>query len=307
MMEKFISCNLDDLIIGEDLPSNIYVYINFKFITFRTAGDTFTRDVYDRCNQQKIRNLFVKMDDQKAFYAWVNTHKAKQTSDILPTLQKVREDAHRKLGDVFQSNHPDKIVTQTLKASKALVYEIMKNPFAVKSLTQLQTYSRGTVDHSLNVSILSTYLAMQMGYTHNVILNHIGMGGLLHDIGKSLITISDEDSEEFAAKKMFEHSTLGAKMLEKEDRVPTEVKLIIAQHHEYHDGSGYPNKLKGSQIYDLARIVSIANVFDEIVGNSSGSLEERQQKALIKIENECAHQFDPIKLKKAIKILQLGV
>jgi putative nucleotidyltransferase with HDIG domain len=313
MAEDFISVELQDILVGEPLPVPLYVYIDFRFITYRAEGDSLDRKSFDRLQFRKIRNLFVLRKDHPSYLKWVE--KFKKEAQKIPPLAKenrdfwfIRDDVARRTLDIFQSEHPDKIVAQTIVASKRLVSEVMKFPFASTSLSQLQTFSKGTVDHSVNVSILSVYLAMQMGYTHTLILQHIGMGGLLHDIGKGKVDIKESDSPEEFEKKMKEHATLGARLIDGQSKVPKEVKMIIEQHHEAHDGTGYPKKLRGSTaIYDLARIVSIANVFDELVAEGQGSLVERQKSAILKLDQNLFKKFDPQKLEKALKILKLGI
>jgi putative nucleotidyltransferase with HDIG domain len=183
----------------------------------------------------------------------------------------------------------------------------MAAPFATRSLSKLQNYSKGTVDHSVNVSVLSVYLALQMGYSHAVILQHLGLGALLHDIGKTQVPLLDSDSKEEIERKLKDHPELGVRLIDSQNEVSSEAKMIIAQHHENWDGTGEPNKMKGAAIYDLARIVSIANVFDELVGDGKGSLKERQQEALKQLDETLYKRFDPQKLEKALKILRLGV
>jgi putative nucleotidyltransferase with HDIG domain len=310
MSEAFVSVDLDDILVGEELPTNLYLYIDFRFITFRAKGDVVDRAAYDRLFFKHVKNLFIVEQDRQGFTAWAKARK----KEVLPPLppeargfKKVREEVHRRTMDIFQANHPDKIVNQTITASRKLVTEVMKFPYARQTLAQLQTYSKGTVDHSVNISVLSVYLAMQMGYTHNLILQHVGMGGLLHDIGKPKIDVMDDDTPAQIEAKMREHPTIGLLMLEQATRIPNEVKLIVAQHHEHNDGSGFPKKLRGSAIYDLTRIVSIANVFDELVANGKGQLLDRQRNAVTQLDQVLYRQFDPQKLDKALRILKLGV
>jgi putative nucleotidyltransferase with HDIG domain len=310
MGERFVTCNLGEIHVGEPLPVNVYIYINFRFITYRSAGDTMDRDAYDRFELRKVKNLFLREEDQNAFREW-SEKKFEEIEANAPkmdeALRAAREDAHRKTLDIFMSAHPDKVIEQTLTASKQLVDEVMKYPYAVQSLAQLQTYSKGTVDHSVNVSVLSVYLAMQMGYSHAVILQHVGMGALLHDLGKTQVKIEDGDRPEVVEEKMKVHSELGHKLLEAQQKVPNEVKMIVAQHHENYDGTGFPKKLRGNQIYDLTRIVAIANVFDELVADGHGTLVERQRAALKQLDEVHYRRFDPQKLEKSLKILKLGV
>jgi putative nucleotidyltransferase with HDIG domain len=316
MAEQFVSVNIEQIMVGEPLPANVYIYIDFRFITFRAEEDTINKDAYDRLEFKKVRNLFILDKDAAKFNQWaakwqmLRENEAKTVPPLsaeTKNFQAVREDVHRKTMDIFQSTHPDKIVSQTIAASKKLVVEVMKFPYAVKTLAQLQGYSKGTVDHSVNVSVLSVYLAMQMGYSHALILQHVGMGGLLHDIGKPKVEINEMDTPAEIEAKLKEHPATGLKLLETQQKVPNEVKMIVEQHHECHDGSGFPKKLRGSAIYDLARIVCIANVFDELVGDGQGTLMERQKAAIRQLDEQLYKKFDPQKLEKTLKILRLGV
>lgn len=263
-----------------------------------------------RLQFKKVKNLFIYERELDKFKAWSGKRSLGKTP-LLPSnnkaFKKIREDVHRKTLDIFLSTHQDKIIEQTIESSKSLVTEVMKFPYAVQSLQQLQNYSQGTVDHSVNVSVLSVYLAMQMGYSHQLILQHVGVGGLLHDIGKPKIEIKGDEKTEAIALKMKEHPAKGLKLIDSQQKVPNEVKMIIAQHHEHHDGTGYPKRLRGSVIYDLARIVSIANVFDELVGDGKGTLIERQRSAITALDEVHYRKFDPQKLEKELKILRFGV
>jgi putative nucleotidyltransferase with HDIG domain len=313
MPEQYMSIALASLQVGEPLPVPVYLYLDFRFITFRAQGDKIDRNAFDRLEFKKVKDLFVNEKDRAVYEAWIAEREKVDAKNLAPPtheqkgLDKARDDAHRKTMDIFQSQHTDKAVAQALVTSKKLVSEVMKFPYAVQSLAQLQNYSKGTVDHSVNVSVLSTYLAMQMGYSHQLILQHVGMGGLLHDLGKPKCKVQDGDSDSVVETKLKEHAQLGAKALESMSRVPNEVKLIVAQHHEAHDGNGYPKKMRGAQIYDLARIVSIANVFDELVGDGQGALVDRQRSAIQQLDQILFKKFDPQKLEKALRILKLGV
>jgi putative nucleotidyltransferase with HDIG domain len=309
--QQYLTWNIDELLVGEPLPGTLYLFIDYRFITFRAEGDTVDRNAYDRLQLKKVKNLFIRDQDRDKFRGWVDQRAKEEPPPEITAENKnlvsAREDTHRKMLDIFTATHPDKIVSQTMSASKKLVAEVMKFPYAIKPLTQLQTYSRGTVDHSVNVSILSVYLAMQMGYTHALILQHIGVGGLLHDIGKTKVPLDDSDSPAVVETKMQDHPTFGMELMDAQSGVPKEIKMIIAQHHECYDGTGYPKKLRSNAIYDLARIVAIANVFDGLVADGKGTLVERQRNAILQLDQVLYRKFDPQKLDKALKILKLGV
>ena len=146
-----------------------------------------------------------------------------------------------------------------------------------------------------------------MGYSHMVILKHLAAGALLHDIGKIEAMRVDESNEKEYQEKLRMHPLLGESMIAKAEGTSREVQMIVAQHHEFHDGSGYPKGLSGNQIYDLAKIVAIANAFDGLVAEGKGPLADRQRHALSQLEGPLSPKFNPMKLSKIIKILSLGL
>ena len=126
--------------------STLYIYIDFRFITFRAAGDQVDRATFDRLLFKKVRYLFVKEGDLKAFLDWSQ----KQARDLQPpntdpetkSLDVAKKEARRRMLDIFQEDHPDQHITQAIEASRRIVDEIMKFPFTVTPLSQLQTYSQ---------------------------------------------------------------------------------------------------------------------------------------------------------------------
>ena len=68
--------------------------------------------------------------------------------------------------------------------------------------------------------------------------------------------------------------------------------LIVQQHHELFDGSGYPQKLKGDAIHPLARIVAIANYYDELCNPSNLADAQTPHEALATMFAKLRTRFD---------------
>lgn len=125
-----------------------------------------------------------------------------------------------------------------------------------------------TALHALNVTVLSVLLGRACGYDAGT-LRSIGLGALLHDIGKlelpDRLRWSDEASAGSPAeRKLFrQHVDHGTQMVGRLglDRSATE---ILLQHHEHADGSGYPKGLSGEQIGLGARVVALVNQYDNL-------------------------------------------
>ncbi len=308
---KYIPISLTSLLVGEPLPAALYIYVDLRYLTFRVKGDILDRSVFERLEARRAKNIFILSGDEQKFKDWKTKLLAKTPPPDPKTKEfnKAKQDVHRSAMDIFQSEYSNQAIKKAVEVSKKLASQVLALPYSTVALTQLQTFSSNVAHHSTNVSVLSSYLALQMGYSNLPILQNVAMGGLFHDIGKTKVELDPLDTPESSEKKMEEHPLLGVEILQSAFKnVPQEVLLIVAQHHECHDGSGYPKKMRGNSIYDLAKIVSIANTFDGLVAESSGSLQERQKKAVRQLaEVLFFNKFEADKHEKAIRILDLGV
>lgn len=123
-----------------------------------------------------------------------------------------------------------------------------------------------TFHHSVNVSIIAALLASWLKYPVESI-RAISLTGLLHDVGKSLLPpellnkpykLSRENYEKYK-----QHTILGYDLINKVPGIAQSIKLGITDHHEREDGSGYPRQLKSSEIHTYAKIIAVADQYDE--------------------------------------------
>ena len=143
-------------------------------------------------------------------------------------------------------------------------------------------------------------LAKMAEITSSHSLNFIGLGGFLHDIGCSQLTFDPEELEVLTAeqrKEMWRHPEMGKRMLDGVKGVRSEVLDIILQHHEQPNGQGYPNGIRNTEIYPMAKIVSIADSFSALISKRSFRAALSPDEALA-IMNSDIGKFD----KKYLKI-----
>src|SRR5262249_20521284 len=121
-----------------------------------------------------------------------------------------------------------------------------------------------TQGHSQKVSAYAALIAEQMGMCEADI-EEIRLGGVLHDIGKVAIpeNILNKSGplnpDEWDTMKS--HVTFGAKILEPLSPLGR-IREMVLHHHEYFDGSGYPDALSGQQIPLGSRIIAVADAYD---------------------------------------------
>jgi putative nucleotidyltransferase with HDIG domain len=122
-------------------------------------------------------------------------------------------------------------------------------------------------NHSISVAIISAKIAKLLGHPDEVI-HTIALGALLHDIGKIKLpeTIFHKSDCQSAKEELQyqSHVQAGYEII-KSLRLPREANLILLQHHEYQDGSGFPLHLATTKIHSYAQIVAFANFFDSLL------------------------------------------
>ena len=171
--------------------------------------------------------------------------------------------AEAKMGKIIDTQKAKILVAE-------LANNIVENLDASMWLTQLKTRDEYTAIHSLNVCVLSLTFGRSLGL-NNEELNELGLGALLHDIGKMQVPLEILNKpgkltpEEFEIMKS--HPQKGYEMLLKDDNLSAEVLSIVKSHHERLSGEGYPDNLPEQSISYYTKIVSITDVYDAITSD----------------------------------------
>jgi len=143
---------------------------------------------------------------------------------------------------------------------------IRRAPTALLSVARLKNHDDYTYLHSMAVCGLMITLAQQLGLDDRQV-RRVGMGGLLHDVGKAAVPLeilnkpgklSDEEFE-----VMRQHPVIGAQMLMEAD-ADDDLLDIALHHHEKYDGSGYPHRLKEEEISLYSRMAAVCDVYDAL-------------------------------------------
>ena len=137
-------------------------------------------------------------------------------------------------------------------------------------LTEIKTYDNYTYVHSLNTCVIALFFGMQMSMPKTKLMD-LGMGAILHDVGKTKIpkNILNKPSkltdEEFEIMKG--HSKLGYDLISGLKYISDRSKRLVLEHHERLDGSGYPFGITDKEISQFGKIVAISDVYDAIVSD----------------------------------------
>lgn len=166
------------------------------------------------------------------------------------------------------------------------------------------------VGHSKRVSVYSLSLARAHGIHDEKFLKHLYLGARYHDIGKIAIPETITRKRGSLYKNEYEivkrHTIIGYYIVTHYGLLPEEVGEIVKYHHEWFNGTGYPDGLKGDEIPLGARIVAIADAFDAITTTRP----YREKKTLNYAINELLKfkgtQFDPDLVDSFIRLIALS-
>ncbi len=223
--------------------------------------------------------------------------------------QKVYDVSQNIMKEFFEFNAS----TEILKTSEQ-VMELMENCLQQKDvgfagISKILSKDYYTYTHGVNVGLY----AMTYGFKSNMSQNKVrdlGLGGMLHDVGKSKIPseilnkkgkLTDEEFLEI--KK---HPEFGLEILNGLGCYGDYVHQMTGHHHEKFDGSGYPRALTGEEIPYAARVCKIVDVFDALTTQRSYKKAMKPIQALVLMKNEMTPDFDPEILNNFIRLMGPG-
>ncbi len=198
---------------------------------------------------------------------------------------------------------------ETLQATTKLVQQIADSILSAPELAiQVMGDKLGGEElyfHSLNVTMLSLMMARDLKLPMEVV-STLGVGALLHDIGRKEVPdkiLLKTEPLTPAERNFYElHPSYGVEIAKRMHLAPAAL-AIIGQHHEFFDGTGYPGKLKGDAISLMARIVVIANHYDELCNPPVLADALTPHEALSLMFAKLRGKFDPNLLKTFIRCL----
>lgn len=124
--------------------------------------------------------------------------------------------------------------------------------------------SEGLPDHCFATGALSIAIAARLQWS----VDHVrlaGLAGMLADVGMGLVPLELRQSSraltEIEINRVRRHPAFSVVLLEAIEELPEEVRFAAYQHHERENGSGYPSAARTATIYDLARVVAVADTY----------------------------------------------
>lgn len=169
--------------------------------------------------------------------------------------------------DTDQNIDLDDQIARIINSLNKIIDKIVDNEDLIVNLADIKILDDYTYSHSVNVAVLSLIMGVALKL-NDVQLYELGIGALLHDIGKVFIPdeiinkparLTDEEM-----RIVQNHSQLGYEYMKQGSIIPHNSQMAVLDHHEKLDGSGYPYNKVGTEIHQFAKIIAICDVYDAI-------------------------------------------
>ncbi|CAK0763400.1 HD-GYP domain-containing protein [Gammaproteobacteria bacterium] len=222
---------------------------------------------------------------------WPRAGKIKK--EALQVVSRLMDDA--RLGRQVETERLEPVV-------EGMIQSIFNNQDALLGAMRIRKMDKYTFEHSVSVAALLTSFCKTMGMSHDII-RQAAIGGLLHDIGKSMVPSEILNKpgrlteEEFSI--MRRHVDYGHEIL-KNSSLSDISNGIIFEHHERYDGSGYPINKNSEEISRYGRMAAIVDVYDALTSHRCYHQGKSPHWVLGKLTEWSKYHFDP-------KLIQLFI
>ncbi|MBR7746027.1 HD-GYP domain-containing protein [Undibacterium baiyunense] len=318
-----------------DLQIGMYIYLDMGWMEHPFPVNSF--EVRTQEQIQKLRELGL----QKIRYAPEKSHLNKanaEASSVKPSSQEAsqpQESAeelalkqrrallHQQQASLLQAEKQFGHATQEFKHLTEIVHA--QPQLARESATKLvqgmlegilneeesairllsEKAGEKTALHSVNVTLISLLLGKVLELSKEDMLE-LGIGALLHDVGKmelpDRLRWLDEHSSA-AERQLYQSHVAHGVNIARKLQLSSHAMLLIAQHHEYADGSGYPGHISGEKMTVLSRIISLVNRFDNLCNPINVAHAITPHEALSQLFTKSKTQSDTQTLTAFIKMM----
>lgn len=215
-----------------------------------------------------------KLRELGVFYVYIDDDRLDDIRVEDERLLELKKDTIKNMSFIMKNvNNCSKLeFKKSLRKVEELIEYIIDDGEVNTSLYDIKTYDNYTYLHSIDTGIMAAFMGLGFNLRDSE-LKELGIGAILHDIGKTRIDYKIINKagalteEEFIEIK--KHPVYGAELLKKNYSISDNVIKIVEQHHERVDGRGYPWGLQGKEISKSASLVSVCDVYDAVINDRS--------------------------------------
>jgi HD-GYP domain-containing protein (c-di-GMP phosphodiesterase class II) len=234
---------------------------------FRSQNYPLGADDLNHLRESGIDHLYIRLADADAYRDYLCEHVLHNPKIPLGVrMNALREVTRVAFEDAMSAGDSGKVVSVANNFGTDLANIVANQSPAFGELFKTLEHDYYTFTHVCNVSVYLVMLAKGLGTSATADLAALATAGLLHDLGKryvpqNILNKSGKLTDEEWAQLM-EHPTTGFRELSERGDLSWAQLMVVYQHHERLDGSGYPTGVSGDEIHPWAKLCGVVDVFD---------------------------------------------
>jgi putative nucleotidyltransferase with HDIG domain len=239
-------------------------------VLYRDRNLPFQEEQQTRLAEANTRQVFIREKDAAAFDRYIERNLdsiIESPSIAVEEKAKILYEASLRIAaEALEAPETPESMKRAEDVVRGTIAYVLKGKAALHQLVSLMAYDYSTYTHSVNVCAIGLALAQEVGIAGNRNLMDFGVGAIFHDVGKTKIApeilrkrgpLSDE---EWVVMK--QHPGVGAQLLAGHTKFAQSARAVVLEHHEWVDGTGYPEGKKDELIHPFAKIAAVVDVFD---------------------------------------------
>jgi HD-GYP domain-containing protein (c-di-GMP phosphodiesterase class II) len=269
-------------------------------VLFRAGHFPLTERDLARLAESSVTRLFILCEERDRYQTYLrNTLDSLFERGDEPFQARVKtlnELVRDMLSGSFSTGDTGAIVQDAQELGPRAVRLLTSEPELLHDVLRVLHHDYATFTHSANVCYYAVALGRALRYG-NEDLEQISVGGLLHDLGKleidPRILNKDDKLTEFELRQVRRHPLIGFRKLCRRQDLSFGQLMMVYQHHEKLDGTGYPVGSVGQEIHHWARLCTVVDVFEALTSVRPYRQPYSHEAAIRVMEREMSTTFDP--------------
>ena len=270
--DKFSKVPIDEFYSGKAILFNVYIRLGVdKYVKILHAGDTFPLERLNRYKDEKnVQWLYFHTSDRKKYIQYCNYLAAKiitnQKVSGLAKVKMMKATAEKIIEEVYSVGLRPQVAEESRQLARNMYQLIENQPDLFQVLRTFHDFDPDAYTHSYSVTLFATAIIKQFEWQSRAMIETTAIACLLHDIGKikmpkELILKRPSLMSQAELEVYKKHPEFAEQILSNNLMIGQNVRQIILQHHEYYNGTGFPNGLKRSKVLSISNIISLCDDF----------------------------------------------
>ncbi|MBC8288580.1 MAG: HD-GYP domain-containing protein [Nitrospinae bacterium] len=315
LAEQYHPIDIKILDKNSDLAFNIFSKVQGgdedRFVLYASKEARYREKVRELLESSELmEELFIHEDDLVLYFEHATNSLRDYVINSDATPEKKMEKVYDLSRDVthqfFEANSSPEILRGSGQVVDLMEKCLEDNKLGFHGLTKIMEKDYYTYTHSINVGLYCMSFALKIGMPADEV-HELGLGGMLHDVGKSSIPQEIINKKGALTEEEFQtiknHTSNGIEVIRGLGCYGEKVVEMVGQHHEKYNGEGYHQGLVGDDIALFARICKLTDVYDALTTRRSYKKSLKTLEALTIMKTKMGHEFDPKLLNSFIRMM----